>query len=428
MNKKFETKILNNGFTVKHVKNEHLHSVNIGIYARKLPEKICGIAHLTEHMFFRRLCDISQKQLYFETDKIGATLKGATYANFICLDITVSPSKIKEAFSLISKVFKNFAWQPQEVEAEKRVVKRQIADRYNSLYAKADKEYYEGTPKGTFIMGNISDINRMSTKYVNEYRRSVFVPDNCCVVLTGNFSDSNLSYFMNMLEQIMQPDINTETALQKYSVKEFGARTRASDKIYKTGDGFSDVCISFDVNEKYINRYAAEILHSILGYGVTSKLSQVLREELGFTSEIGGGIEFSDYAGRMTFEFEVSNINLKDSLQAVFNVIFTAKHGLTEDDMQSSKVFYTDNQYRLLDDVRELNFLIGWRCFIENEHICSIDELSKKYFDITVNDINEAAKIIFIPQNLMITVSNDNNRYSKIELSNIFETIRKELL
>ena len=123
-----------------------------------------------------------------------------------------------------------------------------------------------------------------------------------------------------------------------------------------------------------------------------------------------------------------SNINLKDSLQAVFNVIFTAKHGLTEDDMQSSKVFYTDNQYRLLDDVRELNFLIGWRCFIENEHICSIDELSKKYFDITVNDINEAAKIIFIPQNLMITVSNDNNRYSKIELSNIFETIRKELL
>ena len=94
MNTKFETNILNNGLTVKHLKNEHLHSVNIGIYARKLPEKICGIAHMTEHMFFRRLCDIPQRQLYFETDKIGATLNGATYADFICLDITVSPSKI----------------------------------------------------------------------------------------------------------------------------------------------------------------------------------------------------------------------------------------------------------------------------------------------------------------------------------------------
>ena len=85
MNTKFETNILNNGLTVKHLKNEHLHSVNIGIYARKLPEKICGIAHMTEHMFFRRLCDIPQRQLYFETDKIGATLNGATYADFICL-------------------------------------------------------------------------------------------------------------------------------------------------------------------------------------------------------------------------------------------------------------------------------------------------------------------------------------------------------
>ena len=39
MNTKFETNILNNSLTVKHIKNEHLHSVNIGIYARKLPEK-----------------------------------------------------------------------------------------------------------------------------------------------------------------------------------------------------------------------------------------------------------------------------------------------------------------------------------------------------------------------------------------------------
>lgn len=121
MNTKFETNILNNGLTVKHLKNEHLHSVNIGIYARKLPEKICGIAHMTEHMFFRRLCDIPQRQLYFETDKIGATLNGATYADFICLDITVSPSKIREAFLLISKVVKALSGWPQEVEAEKRV-------------------------------------------------------------------------------------------------------------------------------------------------------------------------------------------------------------------------------------------------------------------------------------------------------------------
>ena len=324
-------------------------------------------------------------------------------------------------------MFKSFEWRPQEVEAEKRVVKRQIEDRYNSLYSKADIKYYESTPKGSFIMGNISDINRMSVKSVNEYRRSVFVPENCCVVLTGNFSCNDLSHFTNELEQLPMTDTGTNLMLPKYTVKEFCNRSSASDRIYGSSDGFSDVSISFDVDGASVNRYAAEILQSIIGYGVTSKLSQVLREKLGFTSEIGGSIEFTGYSGRMSFEFEVHNENIEESLTAVFDILQQSKYGLTENDMQSNKVFYTDNQYRLLDDVHELNFLIGWRTFVENEPFCSIDELISKYDDVTVRDINEAAEKIFRSQNLVISVSNDNKIYRKIKLNNLFDNLRKEL-
>ena len=77
--------------------------------------------------------------------------------------------------------------------------------------------------------------------------------------------------------------------------------------------------------------------------------------------------------------------------------------------------------------MRELNFLIGWRTFVENEPFCSLDELIRKYDDITVSDINEAAKQIFHSQNLVISVSNDNKIYRKIKLNNLFENLRKEL-
>lgn len=129
----------------------------------------------------------------------------------------------------------------------------------------------------------------------------------------------------------------------------------------------------------------------------------------------------------MSFEFEVYNENIEESLTAVFDILQQAKYRLTENDMQSSKVFYTDNQYRLLDDVRELNFLIGWRTFVENESFCSIDELIRKYDDITVRDINKAADKIFRSRNLVISVSNDNKIYRKIRLNNLFDNLRKEL-
>ena len=427
MNTEFKTNLLKNGLTIKNFKNCNLHSVNIGIYVHKRPEPVCGIAHLTEHMFFRRLADISQDRLYYETDRLGATLRAVTYADFICFDIIASPSRFKEAFNLIAKFFDDFQWTPQEVAAEKNVVRRQIEDKFNSLYSKTDMIYYAGTPKGAPIMGNISDINKMSTKLVNKYRKDVFAPNNCCVVLTGNFSDDDFGYCEKTLNNISQNRKREYTKQSKYSIKGFADRSYTSDKIYNSDYEFSDVVISFDVDTKRVSRYAAEILHSIIGYGVTSKLSQKLREQYGFVSEIEGDIEFSGRSGRMTFEYEVKNSNIEQSLKAAFEVIEQVKASVTEEDIKANIVFYTDNQYRMLDDVRELNFLIGCRSFIENEGICSIDDLSRRYAECTAEHIGQAANEILRPQNLIITASNNSGIYKKSKLADVFEFCRKEL-
>lgn len=426
MNTEFKTTILKNGLTVMSLKNCHLHSVNIGIYVHKLPESICGIAHLTEHMFFRRLGNISQRQLYFETDRIGATLRAVTYADFICFDIIVSPTKVKDAFNIISKVFDDFLWTPAEVAAEKKVVRRQIEEKYNSVYSKADAAYYDGTPKGVPIMGRISDVNKMSAKLVNEYHKKVFVPNNCCVVLTGNFDNDDLRYCEKFLGNLPQNAKTENNNLSDYHIKEFANRSCESDKIYNSDYEFSDVIISFDVDTKKVNRYAAEILHSIIGFGVTSKLSQELRERYGFVSEVDGDIEFSGNTGRMTFEFEVKNTNLNQSLKSAFGVISRAKGALKCEDLETSILFYSENQYRLLDDSRELNFLIGYRSFATDEGLCSIDELSERYAICTIDDINRAAYEIFTPNNLIITVSN-SKKHKKSEIVDTFKKIRKEL-
>lgn len=426
MNTKFETKTLENGMTVKTLQNNYLHSVNLGVYVNKIPEPICGIAHMVEHMFFRRLGDIPQEKLYFEMDKIGGTINAATYSDFVCFDITVAPSKIKDAFGLISRIFSKFEWTLEDVLAEKEVVKRQIEERYNSLYSKTDLAYYDGTPKGSLLMGKISDINKMSARKINEYREMMFIPQNACFVMTGNFVNEDLTYCVDGLSKI-SCNANKNSLVKQYSIKGFSQRTEKSDKIYSSKDGFSDVCISFDVDDKKIKRYAAEYLFNVLGFGVTSKLSQKLREQDGLITDINGGIEFTDYSGQMTFEYEVKNIDLVDSLVSAFYVFEEAKNNLTRADVESNIIFYTENQYRLLDDVRELNFLIGWRGFIGIEQIKSMEDLIERYKNITVDEINQAANEILDPRNLMISVSNNNQRFSKEELKIVLRNCRDKL-
>lgn len=426
MNTNFDTRILENKMTIKSLKNNHLHGATLGVYVKKVPEPICGIAHMTEHMFFRRLYDTEQDMLYFEMDKIGTTINATTYSDFVCFNATVAPSKIKEAFDLISKLFSNFKWTSKEILAEKEVIKRQIEERYNSLYSKADLTYYKGTPKGNLLMGKISDISKMSTKKINEYKDTMFVPQNTCFVITGNYSDDDLSYCIDNLSKITNPAINCSLD-NEYFIDGFLKRTNKSDKIYSSRDGFSDVCISFDIDKKITNRYAAEYLFNILGYGVTSKLSQKLREDEGIISDIDGGIEFTNYSGRMTFEYEVKTINLIDSIKSAFCVLSKAKNNLTQKDVDSNVIFYTENQYRILDDVRELNFLIGWRGFIGDEQIKSMEDLIARYKNITLDKINQASNEILKPKNLTITVSNNNKKFDKKSLYTLLQDCRKKL-
>ena len=424
MNTEFKTEVLGNGLTVKVLGNEHLHSVNIGIYIKKPTESVRGIAHLTEHMFFRRLNDLSQQRLYFETDRIGATLRASTYVDFLAFDITAPPDKFSEAFNLIIRMFGDFEWTSREIAAEKEVVRRQIEERYWSMYDRAEKEYFSGTPMGEPIMGTLSDIHKMSAKKVNEYRKALMSPENCCLVLTGNFTESDYLRCLDVLKDI--PARAPKIFSAPTAVTKFAERNNGSDKIYTAKDEYSDVCISFDTDVRKVNRYAAEILHSILGYGVTSKLSQKLREEMGLITEMYGGVEFSKYGGRMTFEFEVNNTCLKEALIAAFDIILHTRGGFSQSDLDANKLFYTDNQYRLLDDPGELNFLIGKRDFIDDE-ILSLDELTSFYAEVDLDEINRTSNEIFRPENLIISVSNGENGIEKNECRKLLRNCREEL-
>ena len=88
--------------------------------------------------------------------------------------------------------------------------------------------------------------------------------------------------------------------------------------------------------------------------------------------------------------------------------------------------FYTENQYRLLDDVEEMNFLIGWRDFM-NGKISSLEDLISRYAAVTIEDVKQAAVKIFKPENLIISVSNGKCGLKRKDCRALLENCRKEL-
>ena len=104
-----EKRVLKNNVTVIHDCNPGLHTAAISVFFKcgSIFETLSnqGISHMTEHMFFRRLYDLPQDELYFRTELIGNFLHGKTSWDCISFDMNCSPKYFKRAFEIVRTPF-----------------------------------------------------------------------------------------------------------------------------------------------------------------------------------------------------------------------------------------------------------------------------------------------------------------------------------
>lgn len=102
-----QKRILNNGLKVICYPIEHAMSVEIGLYIRagaKYENKDNnGITHLLEHMHFRQLGDMNQKDIYGTTELMGTSLRGTTHKEMLCFNVKVRPKYLEKVWIFLKK-------------------------------------------------------------------------------------------------------------------------------------------------------------------------------------------------------------------------------------------------------------------------------------------------------------------------------------
>lgn len=411
---------------LKFYSNPNVHSISMGLYFKAgtiyEEDKVRGISHLLEHMFFRHLNNCTQKELYYRIEKIGGTLRGTTYVDFIKFDITVASKYFDDAFDIISEILKTGDWTSENIKKEKAVVLKQIEYKPSPSYEDYIKsEYFKGLPLSENIMGNKTIIKRMSIKDVNDWKRRIFTPNNSCFVMTGNYTDREYDFVIGQLSKVKK----SQETLQPYTVipKDFCKRNKTSDLMIATDGDISDVSIMFDLTQEDL--FYAYFISSILGEGDGSRLSLVLREEMAITDEVYSKIEVFPDSSILNIVFSCDTIDLAKALSEVFKIIEDMCEKITDEDIEQSKVFFSDNLFFMLDDTKELNFYLGWKCFIQGEKF-SLERMSNDYSKLTKERIRDRCKSIFVKDKLIIALTYNSQFISTRELkSTVLECRRK---
>ena len=122
--------VLPNGLRLLTERIPHVRSVSVGVWlsrgSRHEAAEVGGIAHFVEHMLFKGTATRSAEDIAQTIDSIGGQMDAFTAKEYASYYIKVLDEHLPRALDVLSDLVLNPAFDPDDVEREKKVILEEI--------------------------------------------------------------------------------------------------------------------------------------------------------------------------------------------------------------------------------------------------------------------------------------------------------------
>lgn len=408
--------VLNNGLNILFHPMLNTHSVTIGLYVRAgscyEDAGQTGITHFLEHLHFRRLGNMSQEELYYKMERMGSTLKGVTYCDFLEFSMKITPDRMRESLLIFKNIINADDWSDEEFSKEKQVVLNEIAEKgdYVSVEDTVRNSVFYKSQLANKIIGSAESIENLRKEDVKRYKKQVFNKNNFIFCITGHVTQSDWFWLQNELENFCIPE---GEAKKRISMPEVFHRRKPTIVFQTIEDDLLEVNLSFDISCDEKTEELLPILNCILGEGTGSRLQKHVRENLGYTSDIRSYLDWYSGFAVLHIRFSVNKKLLSPCLYEIVRIVNEIKNSIVKQDLDVSLPFYTTNMVFLEDDTEEMNFQLAYNQFVLGKEY---NPSSLKNNGETIIRLQELAKKVFVPENVCTVIVGNTRGITKKKL------------
>ncbi len=275
---------LPNGVRIICEKIPYVRSAAVGIFvdvgSRDEAPSVNGSAHFIEHMLFKRTSKHSAADLAFEMDAIGGQINAYTTRESTCFYARVLDTHLNTAIDLLSEMFFDCAFDEAETDSERGVILEEIGmyedTPDDACYEKLMSGCYKGA-LGRPVLGKPATLAKMSGASLKEFKESHYTAGNIIISLCGNYEDSHLELIKEHFSG-MEKSRRKATRRAEYSTH-IAVRRKKTEQ--------NQFCLAFPSSSVMSeDRFAMNLLTTVLGGGVSSRLFQNIREKYGLCYSI----------------------------------------------------------------------------------------------------------------------------------------------
>ncbi|MDR3476017.1 MAG: pitrilysin family protein [Devosia sp.] len=276
-----QTTRLDNGMTVLTDDMPHLESASIGIWvkagSRSETLEEHGISHVLEHMAFKGTPSRSAREIAEAIENVGGDLNAATSIEHTGYFARVLKEDVGLAGDILSDILQNSLFDKGELDREQQVIVQEIGaardnpdDHVFDLFQSAA---FPDQPIGRTILGTVDSVNGFEPESIRSYMDRNYVGDHMVICAAGNIEHNQLADIANDRFHTLRRGGAPEPEQAKYVGGE--QRLVSDHEQAHIVLGFEGRAYNSD------GFYAAQVLASILGGGMSSRLFQEVREKRG---------------------------------------------------------------------------------------------------------------------------------------------------
>lgn len=420
---KFNKTVLKNGLRVITVPLKDNPAVTVLVMveagSKYETKDINGLSHFLEHMCFKgtekrpRAADISR-----ELDSIGAQYNAFTSQEYTGYYAKAHPKHLLKIIDVISDMYLNPVFDASEIEKEKGVIVEEI-NMYEDMPHRHVHDIfmellYGDTPAGWNIAGTRELVRSMTRDHFIAYREKHYVAEGTVVIVSGNFDEGKV---LAEIERAFRK-ISTAKKQSKISVRERQEKPEICIKDKKTDQTHLVLGVrAFGIlDEKVIK---LKVLNAVLGGGMSSRLFQKLRDEMGVGYYVrSGSDEYTDH-GYLAVSTGVDKSRVTEVLKAILGELKRlATETVPPEELAKAKEFLIGNMYLSLESSDALAEFYGFQEALKHKNEMP-DEIAKKIEGVTAQEIKEIAGEIF--QDKLLNLAIIGEIKDKEELARAFK-------
>jgi predicted Zn-dependent peptidase len=413
MSKEYKIKTLGNGMKILTVRmptsitSTVMMLVNTGS-DYELPGQE-GISHFLEHMCFKGTKKRPNAlQISLELDSLGAHSNAFTDHEMTGYFTKGDSKHFKKFVDIVSDIYLNSTFPAVEIEKEKGVVIEEINMYEDSPSSVIDEKMntfmYSESRVGLPVIGTKESVKSFKQEDLVHYRNSRYAPSNTIFIVAGPHSykesfDVVSKYFLNYENKNFKnhkiPKVNIKPKQNVFFKKE-----KKTDQVHAV-IGFP----SFNVTD--VRSPKAKMLAAVLGAGMSSRLFNLLREELGACYYVYAKQSLRTHSGRLLIYSGITKEKVPIVISSILKECKKLKNELVDDkELKKVKNYLIGSLKMSMESSDDVAYFYGNQILLQGK-IKTLNEKIKDIQKVNSKDIKSIANQVFKNENLHIGLIGD---------------------